>query len=180
MACGVLHPLQTIASPETGVADPSRLRFRDLGRRAGLAWAERISTLLGGVPLRIAPDRMPLYHAAAVMASNCVTGLIDAAVILMNAAGIEEKTALGRARPSRSAPVWKTRWSWVLEKALTGPIRRGDVETVLRHLTALSEAPASVGGLYRSAGLHALEVARRSGLAEPKAREIEAMLGQGR
>ena len=45
-----------------------------------------------------------------------------------------------------------------------------------RHLLSLAAAPPSVEGLYRSAGLHVLEVARRRGLAEAKAREIERLL----
>ena len=179
VSCGVLHPLQTIASPEQGVSDLPGCAFAISGDAEAAAWAERICTLLDGVPLRVAPDRMALYHAAAVMASNCVTGLIDAAVILMEAAGIERNTALGALGPLVRASS-ENAAALGPERALTGPIRRGDVETVHRHLAALRAAPVSVGELYRAASLHLVELARRSGLAEAKAREIEALLRQGR
>jgi predicted short-subunit dehydrogenase-like oxidoreductase (DUF2520 family) len=113
------------------------------------------------------------------MASNNVTGLIDAAVILMKAAGIDEKTALGALGPLVRASV-ENALALGAEEALTGPIERGDVETVRRHLGSLAGVPPSAGELYRSAGLHVLEVARRRGLEESKAREIERALREGR
>lgn len=176
VACGVLHPLQTIASGEQSLAG---VAFAIAGEGEAARWATGICGLLGGVSLRIAPGGMPLYHAAAVMASNNVTGLIDAAVILMKAAGIDEKTALGALGPLVRAGVENT-LALGPGAALTGPIERGDVETVRRHLRSFADVPPSVAGLYRAAGLHVLEVARRGGLAEAKAREIERLLREGR
>jgi predicted short-subunit dehydrogenase-like oxidoreductase (DUF2520 family) len=179
VSCGVLHPLQTIASPEQGVRALPGAAFAISGDEQAAAWAARICGLLHGTPLHIAPERMPLYHAAAAMASNNVTGLIDAAVILMKAAGIDGKTALGALGPLLRASVENT-LALGAEQALTGPIQRGDVETVRRHLGNLAGVPPSVSELYRSAGLHVLEVARRRGLPEAKAREIERALREGR
>jgi predicted short-subunit dehydrogenase-like oxidoreductase (DUF2520 family) len=178
VACGVLHPLQTLATPEAGVNVLPGSAFAVSGDPAAVAWGERIVKLLGGTALHVAPDSMPLYHAGAVMASNYIAGLIDAAAILMKAAGIDEKTALDALGPLVYAGVAN---ALVLgpEKALTGPIERGDAETVRRHLRNLGAAPESVSGLYRSAGLHVLELARRRGLAEAKAREIETLLREG-
>ncbi len=179
VACGVLHPLQTVATAEQGLAVLTGSWFAISGDPAAAAWAERICNLLNGKPLCIAPDRMPLYHAAAVMASNHVTGLLDAAVILMGAAGIGRQTALDALGPLVRASVENTLALGTAD-ALTGPIRRGDIETVRRHLRSLAGVPLSVRELYRSAGLQVLELARRCGLAEPRAREIEALLREGR
>jgi len=107
---------------------------------------ERIVALLGGSALHVAPGAMPLYHAAAVMASNYVTGLIDAAAILMKAAGIGERTALGALAPLIRAGVENT-LALGPEQALTGPIERGDLETVRLHLRSLSALAPSVSGL---------------------------------
>jgi predicted short-subunit dehydrogenase-like oxidoreductase (DUF2520 family) len=179
VACGVLHPLQTIADPETGVALLPGSTFAISGDAAAVAWGERIAAVLDGVTLPVAPEAMPLYHAAAAMASNYVIGLIDAAAILMGAAGIEEATALGALAPLIEAAV-RNAQALGPGRALTGPIERGDVDTVRRHLRGLAAAPPSVDGLYRSAGLHVLEMARRRGLAGAKAREIETLLREGR
>ena len=178
VACGVLHPLQTVVTPEAGVNALPGSTFAVSGDPDAVAWAERIVKLLGGTALHVAPDALPLYHAAAVMASNYVAGLLDAAAILMRAAGIDEKTALDALGPLVYAGVANA-LALGPEKALTGPIERGDADTVRRHLPSLAAAPRSVEGLYRAAGLHVLEVARRRGLAEAKAREIEALLREG-
>jgi predicted short-subunit dehydrogenase-like oxidoreductase (DUF2520 family) len=175
VACGVLHPLQTVATREIGLPNLPGSAFGIAGDAAAVAWGERIAALLDGTALHIAPGTMAAYHAAAVMASNYVTGLLDAAAILMKTAGIGEETALGALAPLIRAAV-ENSVALGPEKALTGPIERGDVDTVRRHLRSLGAAPPSVSGLYRAAGLHVLEMARRRGLAEAKAREIEALL----
>ncbi len=84
--CGALHPLQTLASPEQGLSALPGCLFATDGDATALAWAERIVRLLGGETLPIPPQDRPLYHAAAVMASNYVVALIDAAAMLMDAA----------------------------------------------------------------------------------------------
>lgn len=179
VSCGVLHPLQTVASPEQGVRDLPGAAFAISGDPDAVAWAGRICGLLGGTPLAVATGRMPLYHAAAVMASNYTTALIDAAVILMVAAGIDEKTALGALGPLVRASVENT-LAMGPGHALTGPIQRGDVETLRRHIGSLAGVPGSVSELYRSAGRCALELARRQGLDESQAGRIERLLEEGR
>ncbi len=178
LAGGVLHPLQTVASPEQGVVALPGSFFAVSGTSPAVEWGRRIVALLGGTALEIAPGRMPLYHAAAVLASNAVVGLADAAAMLMVSAGLDEPTALralsGILRASAENAVALTPAA-----ALTGPIQRGDVETVRRHLRALQAAPCSVSGLYRAAGRHLAALARRRGLSDQKARQIEELLERG-
>jgi len=175
VSCGTLHPLQTVAAPEQGVAALPGSSFAVAGDTEALAWAERIASILGGEALRIASKFRPQYHAAAVMASNYVVALMDAAVILMGAAGISEERALRAIAPLAKASLNNAADLGPL-RALTGPIERGDSETVALHLNALESAPESVRELYRSAGLHTLELARRRGLGEPAAGRLEALL----
>jgi predicted short-subunit dehydrogenase-like oxidoreductase (DUF2520 family) len=175
VSCGTLHPLQTIAAPGQGVAALPGSAFAVAGDTEALAWAERIATILDGEPLRIAPKFRPVYHAAAVMASNYIVALLDAAVILMGAAGITEDRALRAIAPLAKASLNNAADLGPL-RALTGPIERGDSETVALHLDALEKEPESVRELYRSAGLHALDLARRCGLNEAAAKRVEAVL----
>ena len=108
------------------------------GDAAALEWAGRIAHLLGGETLRILPEHRALYHAAAVMASNYVVALVDAAAMLMDAAGISEDKALRAIGTAGSRRASRTRCSLGPVEALTGPIQRGDVETVCGHLRALA------------------------------------------
>src|SRR5690606_15358821 len=69
-------------------------------------------------------------------------------------------------------------------RALTGPIERGDVETVQAHLSALAEAAGAdrerLEGLYRTLGLSALAlVARRDGELSPAHQVLAALLRGG-
>lgn len=175
VSCGTLHPLQTVAAPEQGLEALPGSAFAVAGDTEAQAWAERIVSMLGGEALRIAPKFRPLYHAAAVMASNYIVALLDAAVILMSAAGIPEDRALRAIAPLAKASLNNAAALGPL-RALTGPIERGDSETIALHLNALESAPEALRELYCCAGLQALELARRRGLEEPAAARLEALL----
>lgn len=175
VACGVLHPLQTIVDGEQGAARLQGISFALSGDRLALEWAEEIVALLGGQSLHLGPGQLGAYHAGAVMAGNGLVAILDAAVVLMAGAGIEPEAALRAV-----APLTRTSLENVLsrgpEAALTGPIVRGDTETVARHTKALAEAPATVAGLYRAVGRRLLELARARGLPEARARALESLL----
>jgi predicted short-subunit dehydrogenase-like oxidoreductase (DUF2520 family) len=164
-ACGVLHPLQTIVSPEQGVENLKGISFGLAGDPAALAWGREIIALLDGREIPVTPGRMALYHAGAVMASNGMVALIDAAVRLMEEAGIEYQSALDGLGPLSRATLNNVLASGP-RAALTGPIARGDAETVRLHIDVLPEAPRDIGALYRSVGHSLLGLARRRGLPE--------------
>lgn len=135
------------------------MAFAITGEGPAAAWAEEIVGLLRGQVLRIPADLRPLYHAAAVMASNYVVGLIDVAVMLMGAASIDRPAALEALRPLTLASVTNA-LTLGPAKALTGPIARGDLETVAAHLEALAQGDAWIEKLYRAIGLHLARCAR--------------------
>ncbi len=184
-SCGALHPLQTIATAEQGVADLPGAYFGITGSSRGITgsgealdWALEICGLLNGSALTIPPESRPLYHAAAVMASNYIMAMIDAAAILFMQAGVTEDQALAALAPMIRASVENTLAKGAVA-ALTGPIERGDQHTVASHLRALQNAgdlvPETVKDLYSSAGLHAAAIARRKSPAIDR-RTIESLL----
>ncbi len=175
VSCATLHPLQTVPTREHGLAALQGIAFGITGDGPAALWAESIARLLDGEPLRIAAEARPLYHAAAVMASNYMVALVDAAVMLMSAAGIEPGRALRAIAPLVRASSENALALGPL-KALTGPIERGDVETVARHLTALARVEPSLRDLYRAAGAQLLPLACGRGLAGEKARKLEELL----
>lgn len=175
VSCGVLHPLQTVATPERGVAALRGAAYGIGGDAAALAWAEQIVALAGGASLRIAPNGFASYHAGAVMASNAVIAALDAAVALMRAAGVDGSAALRAVGPlcvtsARNASEMGP------EAALTGPVQRGDVRTISRHAGALAACPPHVADLYRASARALLDISRRRGLSEASARAIEIAL----
>jgi predicted short-subunit dehydrogenase-like oxidoreductase (DUF2520 family) len=177
VSCGTLHPLQTVANPEEGVRVLPGVAFAVDGDAEAAAWAEQIVSLLSGQVLHIPTASRALYHAAAVMSSNYLIALISSAVMLMGEAGIEEEVARRALLPLARTSI-RNACELGPAAALTGPIARGDIETVCGHLAVLAKAPATAS-LYRSAGLATLELARRRGLSEPQAGTMEELLRRG-
>jgi predicted short-subunit dehydrogenase-like oxidoreductase (DUF2520 family) len=173
-ACGVLHPLQTIpVGSDAGVL--LGIAFGISGDAAAVDLARRIVSALDGETLVIAPGVTAAYHAAAVMASNNLVAALDAARHLMTKAGVPAGSALGALAPLARAAV-SNALALGPERALTGPIARGDTATVRAHVEGISGADQSVRDLYCAAGLQALAIASRNGLAEGAAAEIAEIL----
>jgi len=175
VSCGVLHPLQTIADPELGATALRGASFAVGGEAAAVEWAEEIVRTAGGTPLRIRENGFASYHAGAVMAGNAVIAAIDAAVELFGAAGVERQAALRALRPLCLTSA-QNALELGPEAALTGPVQRGDADTVKAHMAALAQSPPYVGDLYRASGHALLEIAKRRGLSEASAQAVESAL----
>lgn len=175
VSCGAIHPLQTIADPETGALALDGVAFAISGDAPAVAWAEQIAHVANGRTLRIPADRRPLYHAAAVMASNYIIALLSAAQTLLVAADVDPDEAL-----EALGPLARTSLDNALRQgpvaALTGPIERGDVATISSHLAAVADMRDPIPILYRAAGLETLELARKKGLRAERAAATERLL----
>jgi predicted short-subunit dehydrogenase-like oxidoreductase (DUF2520 family) len=176
VSCGVLHPLQTIATPELGVEALTGASFGISGDAAALNWAEALVRMASGTPLRIRENGFASYHAGAVMAGNAVIAAIDAAVVLLGEAGVERRDALRAIRPLCLTSA-RNALDIGPDAALTGPVQRGDDETVRTHTAAIAASPRYVADLYRASGRALLEIARRRGLSDESARAVESALG---
>jgi predicted short-subunit dehydrogenase-like oxidoreductase (DUF2520 family) len=176
-AVGSLHPLQTVAEPAHGA---ERLRgsfFAFEGDAAARRAAAEIVRAAAGRMLEVHAEDKARYHAACVFASNYVVACAAVATrLLADAAGIGEEEAAHALRPLWGGAVSN------LEQlgptaALTGPVRRGDIETVRAHLGALE---GSTLDLYAELALEAVRIARRAGLNETAAASIERAIGESK
>ncbi len=175
VACGVLHPLQTVPTPEQGVKSLKGVTYGVAGDRSAIEWAEDLVSLLEGRALHVAPERLTSYHAGAVMASNALVAVIDAAVVLMGQAGVEREAALRALEPLARASIDNV-FANGPSAALTGPIVRGDAGTVAAHMHALDDAPPTVAALYVAAARRLIEIARERDLPEASVRALESAL----
>jgi predicted short-subunit dehydrogenase-like oxidoreductase (DUF2520 family) len=175
VSCGVFHPLQTVADPELGVSALTGASFAVGGDAAAVAWAEQLVAMARGTPLRIRDNGFASYHAGAVMAGNVVVAAIDAAVVLMHAAGVERGAALRAIRPLCLTSA-QNALELGPEAALTGPVQRGDAETVSAHVAALADSPRYVADLYLASAHALLDIARRRGLGDASVEAVERAL----
>lgn len=159
---GALHPLQTFAAVDTAVRLLPETWFFVEGDPAALAALEALVASLGARSVRLDPARKALYHAGAVAASNFVVTLVDYAVRLLVLAGVPPGEALPALLPLLKGTLANLE-AVGLPQALTGPIARGDVPTVERHLAALARAPGDLLRLYRELARKNVELAQAKG-----------------
>ncbi|MCB9895451.1 MAG: DUF2520 domain-containing protein [Planctomycetes bacterium] len=113
------------------------------------------------------------YHAAAVLASNALVALLDVGRGILVQAGIPEETAARMLTPLARGTLTNVETTGI-EQALTGPVVRGDVGTIARHLAALT-GPAREA--YVATMRAAADLAERSGrLKDPDLAAIRELL----
>jgi predicted short-subunit dehydrogenase-like oxidoreductase (DUF2520 family) len=170
---GSMHPLIVFsADPATSARRFRGATFALEGDLGAVALADAIVRRLGGSPVTLAPELKPLYHAGAVFASNYLVTLVAVAARLLEGAGIPADGTLPALAPLARATLESLEAAGPVA-ALTGPVARGDVATVRRHLMALNHADAE---LYRAAGRETLKLARLAGLSADKASRLEELL----
>jgi predicted short-subunit dehydrogenase-like oxidoreductase (DUF2520 family) len=170
-----IHPLQTL--PDVGTA-LERLPGSWIAIAAdddeGYGLAERIAHDLHGRPFRLPDELRPLYHAAAVFASNFVVATSAVAEELFAAAGVPEPRAA--MTPLQQATLANVERSGPAA-ALTGPAVRGDAGTIGRNLEALKQHAPEAVALYVALARATLDLADRSGRLGPGARRaVEEVL----
>jgi predicted short-subunit dehydrogenase-like oxidoreductase (DUF2520 family) len=156
-----IHPLQTF--PDVGSA-LERLPGCAIAITArddeGYVLGERLADDLHGVPFRLSDELRPLYHAAAVFASNYLVTASAIAESLFAAAGVPD--------PARAiAPLQRATLENVERlgpaHALTGPAVRGDAGTIRRNLEALERHAPELVPSYVAMARATLDLAERSG-----------------
>ncbi|MBQ1924675.1 MAG: DUF2520 domain-containing protein [Proteobacteria bacterium] len=143
-ACGSLHPL--IACPLQSVSDEAvAAAYRGVvhtveGDADAVSVGRALVSRLDAECVEIRKGTKPLYHAGAVFASNYPLVLMDAAIRLLMTCGFSYDQALEASRRMCRQCLDALDHAPAGE-ALTGPVRRGDWETVRRHEDALTEMP---------------------------------------
>ena len=142
-----LHPLQTFTGDE-GLSDFAGIGCAVAGRSPeALDVARELAETLGARPFPISDADRAAYHAAASLASNYLVTLEDAAGRLAATAGLEPDDARTLLAPlvRRTVENWAALGSL---RALTGPVARGDEQTVARQRAAVAERTPDLVELF--------------------------------
>jgi predicted short-subunit dehydrogenase-like oxidoreductase (DUF2520 family) len=138
-----LHPLMTVTaeSPATTFAGAGAAVAGS--SPAMLDLARTLAQRLGMRPIEIAPGDRAAYHAAASIASNFLVTLESAAERLAATVGMEREDLLPLVRATVD------NWSRLgAERALTGPVARGDERTVAAQRQAIAERAPDLLALF--------------------------------
>jgi predicted short-subunit dehydrogenase-like oxidoreductase (DUF2520 family) len=150
-----MHPLQTFADAETLVeGTPAAIAGSDA---ESLAYARALAEAIGMRAFEVPEERRAAYHAAASIASNLLVALEESAGELLERIGVEDARELLTPLVLRTAANWAERGG----EALTGPIARGDRETVERHRAAISGSAPELLPVYDALAARAEAVAAR-------------------
>jgi len=168
------HPIQSFSSKRTPAGRFKNIYYGVEGDARALSTAQKIIRRLGGRTLLIRPQNKPLYHAACSMASNLFVPLFDLSCELLHAAGIKGRKAGQALFPLVEGTLQNVK-HLDAETALTGPIARGDEQTVERHLDALQKFPEALRA-YKILGGRALRLAKKKGLPASKIRALKKRL----
>ena len=171
-----IHPLQSFVDIEGVISSIPGSAFSITAEGEMRNWAVRVATDLGGIPFFVSDEDKPLYHTAACMASNYLVALMNIVEGIYRQMGMGEKEALRSFWPLVQGTIRNIEEKGT-EKSLTGPIARGDIGTIRRHLTVIGKKAPRLLALYREMGLFTVDIAvRNSTLPEDRAGEIQSLL----
>jgi predicted short-subunit dehydrogenase-like oxidoreductase (DUF2520 family) len=159
---GSFHPLVAFADTERAVAALH-------GATIAIEGDEQLATLLaemadavGATAVRLAPGTKTAYHAAAVLAAGGFVALLDAIAELGRVAGLDEAGSLAIYGGLIEQTLGNAR-ALGIERALTGPMTRGDLGTLAHHLEVLGRHAPDVLPLYRAAAEREIALAEGRG-----------------
>ncbi len=168
---GSLHPLQTFPDVNSGIVALPRTYIFIEGDEKALPVLDLLASTIGFKAVRIESKNKLLYHLSAVFVCNLLTALMHTGEGIVNRIGIELTPFF---------PIIETTLRNIENKgpllSLTGPVVRGDAETVASHLEAIKgmEPQESV---YRTLSLVALEMAKiRKTLKPEEMEKLERVL----
>jgi len=174
---GTFHPLVPFSDPDISAELLRKAWIGIDGDNAAKNASRRLAGHLGARTLEIPPGRKPAYHAAAVISSNFPVVLASVAGHLLHDIGIPDASAYQAVDSLMSGAIANMRQA-VPDDALTGPVIRGDAETVGKHLRAL-QGLEPAREIYRALSGAAVEIARRRGTDPRKLAAVGALLRPG-
>jgi predicted short-subunit dehydrogenase-like oxidoreductase (DUF2520 family) len=172
---GSVHPLQTFSGKSVPPLDGVILTVE--GSRGALRAARQIARALGGAVVKLESRHKPAYHAAGAFVAGHTLALMETATRILLSMGFNRRQASRGLLPlvrqmldnfERFGP----------SVAWTGPLSRGDYETVALHASALKEFPPEYRKAYEALSRLAAVVLPRE--SEQMMRELDAIFAEPR
>jgi predicted short-subunit dehydrogenase-like oxidoreductase (DUF2520 family) len=171
-----LHPVMTFTGTDVDLSRLDGACFGVTATEPLRPVAEALVIEMGSEPVWIAEDRRALYHAGLAFGANNLVTLVTEASELLTRAGVE--------RPQRMlGPLLGAALDNALrhgDRALTGPVARGDAGTVAAHLTAIAtHAPEAISAYVEMSRLTAVRALAAGTLTAERAEALLDVLSPG-
>jgi predicted short-subunit dehydrogenase-like oxidoreductase (DUF2520 family) len=176
-----VHPIHSFADPAKSVSSFAGSSCAVEGEAAASDYVTRLFSAIGGNCFALRSDKKTLYHAATVMACNNLVALLASSKQMLAAADIAADQQDAILNPLIRQTVDNYLYHSDARAVLTGPISRGDSDTVAAHLRAIADSDqtqaASWQSVYAALGEVAVEIARQQAYAsEDKLDNITQLL----
>ena len=175
-----MHPLNTFPTHKAAIDTLDNPQHNTYvyaeGDQKALDKCDLLFSDLGFNSVTISRDAKPLYHAACVFASNYLVSLIDASLTTAQAAGIDKDSFTKSIMPLAKSTLSNIEQIGSVN-ALSGPIARGDADTVATHIEMLAKLDSSLQDSYVNLGRRALELAlAKADLSEDSIQKLKEAL----
>ncbi len=157
-----LHPLQSFARVEEAVTNLPGSVFSIEGDLEAQELGFQLISDLGGQGFVIAKANKAIYHGAAVIAANYLVALTQLSTAMLGEIGIPPAQGTQALVPLMEG-VLKNIKALGPAQALTGPIARGDIGTVAKHLESLAQLPNDYLEIYQKLGNYTVGIALEKG-----------------
>jgi predicted short-subunit dehydrogenase-like oxidoreductase (DUF2520 family) len=155
---GSMHPLQSFASTDHKTNPFQGIIVSLEGEGPAVNMAKTIAEDLGGTVVTLLTEAKTLYHASAVVASNYLVTLLDLAIRLIEEAGVLRQDAFNLLKPLIEGTLSNIENVGV-QKALTGPIARGDIKTIETHIEEIGFKRPELLALYKMLAFYTIDIA---------------------
>ena len=175
---GAFHPLQTFASAQQAIENIPGSTFALEAEEPLLTILKDMATALDGHWVELKASDKVLYHAAAVIACNYLVTLVKLATDLWQTFNIPPHQATQALLPLLRGTIHNIETIGI-PQCLTGPIARGDIGTINKHLDALQQTAPHLLSTYRELGRQTIPIALAKGrINQEQAQELKAILEQ--
>ena len=164
---GSFHPCQAFASIDQAIKNLPGSTFAIEAQGSLLDILKEMASTIGCDWIVLKPGNKALYHAAAVFASNYFVTLLKVATDLFQNFDVPASQSTKVLMPLIQGNI-KNINSIGLPRCLTGPLARGDVSTIEKHIFALKEKDPSILKLYAELGLKTIPIALEKGTSDEK------------
>ncbi len=153
--CCSLHPMYAFSDRFTSYEKLNTVIFSIEGDKQGIVRLRELFLPLGNCVYEIASDKKVKYHCAASMVSNMMIGLYELSIRMLEDCGLDQEQARLFVEPLVRGNIENVLNTSSAE-ALSGPIERGDLETVKKHLMVLRGREKRI---YQDLGQIVLQIA---------------------
>lgn len=132
-----IHPMRSFADPMIAIQEATGMYCALEGDKEAVLLLDALFKRMGAVTYIIDKQKKPVYHAAGVFASNYLVTLAEQSMQCLQDAGVDRDIAMGAICHLMKGTVENLEKSRSPAQSLTGPIARGDLATITRHLETL-------------------------------------------